>query len=323
MISSNVSNYFYSIIKNTMETRIKDNIIRPDLIHLLMEARKGRLHLDGIGGDFNTNSNQKQFAMSLTDEDITAQAVIFIFGGYDTTAKLLAFCSYELAVNPTIQEKLRGEIDANSQKLNGKIGYEDLFAMKYLDLVISGKAKHHHLLFHNIYCLFLVETLRKWPPGLFVDRKAVSPFTIEPAKEDERPLHLQQGDIIWVPVYALHRDPNYWSNPDTFDPERFNVDNRGKIVQGTYLPFGLGPRNCIGMDLYFPTISLYVFLFLGNRYALMAAKLFIFHLLANFEIVPTEKSKIPLEICKSNILLLPEHGFWFGLKKRSSLKKTN
>lgn len=79
-----------------------------------------------------------------------------------------------------------------------------------------------------------------------MDRKAVSSFTIKPVKEGENPLHLQAGDVCWIPAFGLHRDPNYWPNPDTFDPERFSNENHEKIVPGTYLPFGLGPRNCIG-----------------------------------------------------------------------------
>lgn len=137
MVDDNVSRYFHSIIMNTMETRAKKNIVRPDFIHIFQEARKGRLYIDD--GSSTTFSSQKELAMNLTDDDITAQAMLFIFGGYDTSSKLLAFCLYELAVNPVIQEKLRKEVDTNYQKFNGKIDYEDLSAMKYLDMVLSGK----------------------------------------------------------------------------------------------------------------------------------------------------------------------------------------
>lgn len=143
MVTDRVFHYFHDIINRTMEIRAKKNILRPDFIHLFMEARKGRLHLDEIRGSSATNDSesvrgQKELAMNLTDEDITAQAMLFIFGGYDTSSKLLSFCLYELAVNPMIQEKLREEIEANFQKFNGKIDYEDLFTMKYLDMVLSG-----------------------------------------------------------------------------------------------------------------------------------------------------------------------------------------
>jgi cytochrome P450 family 9 len=52
-------------------------------------------------------------------------------------------------------------------------------------------------------------------------------------------------DIV-ISTISLHRDPQYFSDPDRFDPERFNDENKGKILPGTYLPFGIGPRNCIG-----------------------------------------------------------------------------
>ncbi|KAJ8963927.1 hypothetical protein NQ314_005256, partial [Rhamnusium bicolor] len=294
MISDNVSSFFHHIIKRTMEIRAKENIIRPDLIHLLMEARKGQLKFEDSSDkddSFATaketylGSTNKQFALSLTDEDITAQSLVFFFGGYDTTSILINFCIYELVANPDIQERLRKEVDINLKKYDGKISYEGLFKMKYLDMVIS-------------------ETVRKWPAAIFLDRKVVKPFTIEPETAGEKPIHLQPGDICWLPNFAIQRDSNYWPNPDTFDPERFSDENRSKIHPFTFTPFGAGPRNCI-----------------GSRYAIMVSKLLLFYLLANFEIKPTKDTCIPLVVRKNDILLNSEHGFNFDFKKRHTLVK--
>lgn len=51
---------------------------------------------------------------------------------------------------------------------------------------------------------------------------------------------------MWIPIYPFHRDAQYYPDPEKFDPERFSDDNKGSIVPGTYIPFGIGPRNCIG-----------------------------------------------------------------------------
>ena len=57
---------------------------------------------------------------------------------------------------------------------------------------------------------------------------------------------IKKGDIINIPVLAIHRDPAIFVNPEKFDPERFNDQKKNSIAPFTYMPFGLGPRNCIG-----------------------------------------------------------------------------
>lgn len=62
----------------------------------------------------------------------------------------------------------------------------------------------------------------------------------------EKHLRIEKDVTVWVPVYSLHHDEKYFPNPDRFDPERFSDENKENIVPFTYLPFGAGPRNCIG-----------------------------------------------------------------------------
>lgn len=59
-------------------------------------------------------------------------------------------------------------------------------------------------------------------------------------------LTLKKGDIVFIPVYGLHYDPDYFPDPYKFDPERFSDENKHNIKPNTYLPFGEGPRKCIG-----------------------------------------------------------------------------
>lgn len=64
--------------------------------------------------------------------------------------------------------------------------------------------------------------------------------------DDEQDIVIQKDDNLWIPIYGLHRDPKHFPNPDKFDPERFSAENIHKINSHSYLPFGIGPRNCIG-----------------------------------------------------------------------------
>lgn len=85
-----------------------------------------------------------------------------------------------------------------------------------------------------------------WPPAPAMERKCVKSYTIPAASEEESDLVVDAGTSISLPVLGLHRDPKYFPNPDKFDPERFNAENKESLDPYTYMPFGLGPRNCIG-----------------------------------------------------------------------------
>lgn len=72
-------------------------------------------------------------------------------------------------------------------------------------------------------------------------------YVIEPKTENEKPIHIKKGDMILIPVIGIHFDPKYFPNPNKFDPDRFSDENKSSIVPGSYIPFGVGPRNCIGI----------------------------------------------------------------------------
>lgn len=90
---------------------------------------------------------------------------------------------------------------------------------------------------------------------MWIDRKSNKPIVIEPERPTEKPLHLGAGTLCWIPVFAIQRDPQYWPNPEKFDPERFHEDNRGGIFSSSFLPFGIGPRNCIGNECFSLTLQ--------------------------------------------------------------------
>ena len=271
-----MGDFFTNLVTSNIQTREKHGIVRPDMIHLLLEARKNGLkHEDtetvqdtgfATVAESEITKNPKIKKTEITDQDIISQALIFFFAGFDTVSTLMSFISYELAVNPDIQNRLIDEVDETLETCKGKLTYEALLGMKYMDMVVS-------------------ETLRKWPNSIAVDRICTKPYTIEAKYPDEKPIHLEKNDVVWLPIFGLHRDPQYYPEPEHFDPERFNDDNKANINPYTYLPFGSGPRNCI-----------------GSRFALLETKTLFFYILSHFGIVPVENTQMPLVLSKNNLI---------------------
>lgn len=93
------------------------------------------------------------------------------------------------------------------------------------------------------------ETLRKWPPTGIAERRCAKPYTIPPVLSKEKEVEIQAGQTIAVPIASIQMDEKYFPDPKKFDPERFSDENKHNIKSGTYLPFGMGPRNCIGKPI--------------------------------------------------------------------------
>lgn len=113
-----------------------------------MEAKKGRLQYEESSGvcdsgfavvqESNLGKTKPKQKPVINDEDITAQVMIFFLAGFDTVSTTMSLTSYELAINQEVQVKLRKEIDSVLESCQGKLTYEALISMKYLDMVISG-----------------------------------------------------------------------------------------------------------------------------------------------------------------------------------------
>ncbi|XP_029170254.1 cytochrome P450 9e2-like [Nylanderia fulva] len=260
--SPSMAKFFKRIVEETIRTREEQGIVRPDMIHILMQARDK----DPI--------NQK-----VTLDDIVAQAFGFFLAGFDTTSSLMCFVAHELAVNPEVQDRLREEVEQHLDERK-EISYEALSKMTYMDMVLS-------------------ETLRRYPPAVMTDRLCTKSFELPPPKPGWKSVLVESNTIMLIPIYAFHFDPKYFPNPDKFDPERFSEENKNNIVPYTYLPFGEGPRKCI-----------------GNRFALMETKILIAHLLQKFILKKTKKTVDPIVFDKKEFNLLPQGGFWISLEKR-------
>lgn len=221
--------------------------------------------------------NAKQKKDETIDEnDIISQAFLFFGGGTDTVSASMYFLAYELAVNPDVQEKLRQEIE--DSKINNDPSYELVMNLPYMDMVIT-------------------ESLRKSSIFFVTSRVCTKPYQIKPTNSNEKPFDINVGDQIWIPLGSLHMDAKYFPNPEKFDPERFS--SKDFKNNAPYFPFGFGPRTCI-----------------AYRFVLMEMKTFFFHMLSDFEIVPTKKSVIPFTRLKGAMKIESAEDLWFGFKKR-------
>lgn len=292
-----------------MAMRQNNNIHRPDMINLLMQAREGNLQYQAeekskdTPEGFATVDESEVGKISVTrkwsDNELIAQCFLFFAAGLDTSSSALTFAAYELVANPDVQQKLYEEI-AEVQLGGKRITYDVIQKMKYLDQVVS-------------------ETLRKWPGAVQTDRLCTKDYIYDDGKLKFK---IEKGSSIIFPVYGVHHDPKYYPNPDKFDPERFSDENKHKILPSAYAPFGVGPRNCIGMSIKFYGIfSTVIFIekknsFAGSRFALMEVKAILYYLLLNFSFEPNKDTQIPLKM-KKGFFLLTEKGVHLELKPRS------
>lgn len=237
LFDKKVTSFFETMITETMDVRQAKNIVRPDMIQLLMQSRKGNPNLQP--STVNTTSTSNDITRitdvkdasdvgakkELSDQDIIAQCFLFFAAGFDTTANALSFISHELALNQEVQDKLFAECFETNKELKGTPAkYDVIQKLKYLDQVVS-------------------EGLRMWPPALFTDRLCNQDYEF---KDETRTLLINKGTQFWIPIYTLHHDEKHFPNPEKFIPERFSDENKDNIVPGSYIPFGVGPRNCIG-----------------------------------------------------------------------------
>ncbi|CAG2162360.1 unnamed protein product [Oppiella nova] len=221
---------------------------------------EGEDEIEAAKQTFNTNFANK----TLTEDEIIAQSWLFLLAGFETTATTLGHLSYELGLNPDVQEKLHNEV-INAFDLDGKINYETLQSLPYLDAVIS-------------------ETLRMYPALARLEREAG-----EDVKLGDTGITVFKGQLIEIPVYAIHRSERYYKNADTFTPERFMPENRKDLVPYAYMPFGTGPRNCIGM-----------------RFALMEIKLCIAHIVKRFRFTKCADTEMPIKFMNLTPLMTAE-----------------
>uniref|UniRef100_A0A8C4T312 unspecific monooxygenase n=1 Tax=Erpetoichthys calabaricus TaxID=27687 RepID=A0A8C4T312_ERPCA len=184
----------------------------------------------------------------LTDHEILTQAFIFIAGGYDTTGSGIAFLALNLAAHPEVMRKVQEEIDLVLPN-KAPVTYDALMEMEYLEMAIN-------------------ESLRLYPPGGRLER--VCKKTVE-----INGVTIPKGTVVMIPAFALHSDPEYWPEPDKYKPERFSKEMKETMDPYAFLPFGAGPRNCVGM-----------------RFAVLLVKMAVVQLLQKFDFVLPKETQV-------------------------------
>lgn len=234
LIDEDVSEFFIKMVKDTVDYREQTKFQRNDFMQLLIDLKN------------NGDAMGKCDGKGLTIEELTAQAFVFFVAGFETSSTTMAFCLYELAANPDIQEKLRDEVRSVLKKHDGEITYDSIQDMKYMNQVLDGTFLYWRLLITNYYVVYISETLRKYPPLPILHRKCTANYKVENSD-----LIIEKDQQLVISVLGLHYDPEYFPDPQNFDPERFSEKNKGNINPHTYLPFGEGPRTCIGQYMFF------------------------------------------------------------------------
>jgi cytochrome P450 len=155
----------------------------------------------------------------MTPEQVWDEALTIFIAGYDTTATSLMWTFYALSQNPAAEARLHEELDAVLE--GGRAAtFEDLKRLQYTERV-------------------LCESMRLYPPTWRLVRRALRDFPVGDYV-------IPSGSLVVVCQYAMHRDPRYFPDPESFDPERWTAEAKAARPQFSYFPFGGGPRRCLG-----------------------------------------------------------------------------
>lgn len=252
---------------------------RRDFLQLMLDARMSAAN---VSVDHFDIVNQADLAAlvrgepskkttTLDEEEILGQAFIFLIAGYETTCSLLSFTTYLLATHPECQEKLLREVDAFAEN-HDAADYNTVHDLPYMDMVIS-------------------EALRMYPPAFRFAREAAADCTVMGCK-------IPAGTVLEIPIGCMQNDPQHWAEPETFRPERFTAEEKQKRHPFLYLPFGAGPRSCIGM-----------------RLAILEAKITLYRILQKFCFKTCPRTQIPLQVTTLSTLR-PKDGVYVKVVAR-------
>jgi cytochrome P450 len=154
----------------------------------------------------------------MSEKQLVDNLLTFLAAGHETTAKALTWTLYLLARAPQWQERILAEI--------GAVAGEGALSAEHLERLPVTRA-------------VLKEAMRLYPPAPVMTRLATQDMTLGPAT-------IKAGMLIVIPIFAVHRHRKLWEDPDRFDPDRFAPEREAKLARTQFMPFGFGPRTCIG-----------------------------------------------------------------------------
>ncbi|EDW32567.1 GL11710 [Drosophila persimilis] len=264
MTAEPIEQFFMRIVKETVKFREQNQIRRNDFMDQLIDLKNNQIIKTESGDNIN-----------LTIEEIAAQAFVFFAAGFETSSTTMGFALYELAQHPDIQQRVREECQEVIQKYGGELTYESMKELVYLDQVIS-------------------ETLRLYTVLPVLNRECLEDFVVP----DNPKYVIKKGMPILIPAGAMHRDERFYPNPDAFNPDNFSperVKNRDSVE---WLPFGDGPRNCIGM-----------------RFGQMQARIGMAMLLKDFKFTVCDETAFPMKYDLESFLIASKTGISLGVER--------
>lgn len=217
-----VADYFTKLTTTSIEMRKQEKAQaekRVDYLQLMIELYEKDLMLP---------ESERVIRM----QEVVSGVFVLILAGHETSSSTSTNVLHELAYNQEVQDKARREVQKVYKEGGGKVTYEDLAKMTYLEQVISEALRLYPL----VNCLF---------------RECTQDYAIP-----DSPHVIPKGVLVHIPTYALQTDAALWSDPLEFNPDRFAPENESKIVPGSYAPFGDGPRICIGKRFGFLQMKL-------------------------------------------------------------------
>ncbi|XP_064461544.1 cytochrome P450 3A9-like isoform X2 [Ornithodoros turicata] len=209
LVPERYSNNFCGLMQMIIRERMQDKLKMDDQLQILLDAM--------APNDDKEIQNAAGKRMSI--HEVISQSLLLLAGGSDTTAWALTTVLYLLALNESCQEKLIEEIDRVIGK--DEVTYDKLQSVHYLEAVIN-------------------EALRLSRVNPYHFRQCTSEAIVNG-------IHFTPGMAVIIPIDCIHRDPEFFPEPEVFEPERFLPRNKDKIGPFTFAPFGFGPRNCFGM----------------------------------------------------------------------------
>ncbi|XP_075214620.1 cytochrome P450 6k1-like isoform X2 [Lycorma delicatula] len=246
---------FWPRIGNILNRRFFSKDLNNCLEHITEQAMKNPdknsfLHTILSKSEKYKDGAGKDFSVN----EITGYMATYYIDGYETTILLLDLVLYQLALFSDVQQKLRDEIMSSTETT-----VDIANKMEYMEMVISVGRYISAVAYLGRIC---------------TEKTTLGSIDIE------------QGTSILIPAYAIHHDPEYYPDPYNFNPENFSEENKKKRHKFTYMPFGQGPRICLGM-----------------RHSLTTIKLLLCYLLKEYEILPA-KDKIAEPLKPKNEVLL-------------------
>ncbi|XP_058788666.1 cytochrome P450 6a8-like [Phymastichus coffea] len=270
-----VIKFFTELFKDMVDKRRSEKIKRRDFLDSLIDLMDNEQIVDREIENSSKDISAEKIARRLELLEATAQAFVFFIAGFETSSSIATHCLYELALNPQIQEKVHKEID--ELKNNFKtFTYETLLQLEYLDMVFY-------------------ETMRKHPSVPFLNRVCINDYQIPNSNYT-----IPSGMGLIISVSGLHMNPDIFPEPENFDPTRFSKENMAIRHPYSYIPFGEGPRICI-----------------GKRLGILQSKMALFHLLSNYKFSVCEETPIPSYYSPISIVQSPRDGMTLKIEKRN------